>query len=137
MTIEDQPSEDGNASVRDAPSIPPAKLFLVCGGRDYQDRDAVFVALDMLHRKHLNLSLIHGACPTGADAIAHEWAILNECPVIAVPAQWSTHGSSAGPRRNALMLHYLPHGIVAFAGGVGTADMCRQAEAAGVKVWKP
>jgi hypothetical protein len=132
----DQPSEDGNAPVRDAPTILPAKLFLVCGGRDFQNRDAVYVALDSLHRKYENLSLIHGAA-RGADTLAHEWAILNECPVIAVPAKWSTHGNSAGPRRNALMLHYLPDGVVAFAGGSGTADMCRQAEAAGVKVWRP
>ena len=132
MTIEDQPSEDGNAPVRDAPFV-----ALVCGGRDYQDRDAVLKALDTLHRKHDNLTILTGACPTGADAYAQEWAVLNERPYIGVPAQWGTHGASAGPRRNALMLHYLPHGVVAFAGGTGTADMVRQAEAAGVRVWRP
>lgn len=135
MSDYDEPSEDGNAPVRDAPT--PAKTFLVCGGRDYQDRDAVFVALDALHRKYSNLTVLTGACPTGADAFAQEWAVLNECAYIGVPAQWSTHGASAGPRRNAVMLHYLPHGCVAFPGGAGTADMTRQAEAAGVSVWRP
>lgn len=132
MSDYDQPSDDGNA-----PTPPPAKTFLVCGGRDYANRDSVFVALDALHRKHSNLTILHGACPTGADAFAHEWAILNECPVIAVPAQWSTRGPSAGPIRNGMMLHYLPHGCVAFPGGAGTADMVRQAERAGIKVWHP
>lgn len=139
----DQPSADGNAPVRDGPA--PAKTFIVCGGRDHQDRDAVFRALDTLHRKHPNLTVIHGACsepddPTklrGADRWANEWSLLNECPVIAVPAKWTEQGTSAGPRRNGLMLMYLPHGVVSFPGGAGTADMCRQAEAAGVRVWKP
>jgi hypothetical protein len=128
----DQPSEDGNAPVRDAPFV-----ALVCGGRDYADRDAVFVALDALHRKHGNITILHGACPTGADAFALEWAVLNERPFIGVPAQWSTHGASAGPIRNGRMLCYLPHGCVAFPGSAGTADMIRQAEAAGVRVWRP
>lgn len=135
MSDYDQPSDDGNAPTREAP--PPTKTFLVCGGRDYVNRDSVFVALDALHRKHANLTIIHGACPTGADAFAHEWAILNECTVIAVPAKWSTHGASAGPRRNTIMLMYLPHGVVSFPGGAGTADMVRQAEAAGIRVWRP
>lgn len=137
MTDYDQPSEDGNAPVRDAPNIAQAKLFLVCGGRDYADRDAVFVALDALHRKHTNLTILTGACPTGADAIAQEWAVLNECAYIGVPAQWSTHGPSAGPRRNTVMLCYLPHGVVSFPGGAGTADICAQAVKAGLSVWRP
>lgn len=132
MSDYDQPSDDGNA-----PTPPPAKTFLVCGGRDYANRDSVFVALDALHRKHPGITILTGACPTGADAIAQEWAVLNERPYIGVPAQWSTHGASAGPRRNTILLHYLPDGVVAFAGGTGTADCVRQAEAAGVRVWRP
>lgn len=112
-------------------------VALVTGGRAFPNRDAVFSALDALHRKHVNITILHGACPTGADSFAQEWAILNERPYIGVPAQWGTHGPSAGPRRNAILLGYLPHGVVAFSGGAGTADMCQQADAAGVKVWRP
>lgn len=112
-------------------------LILVTGGREYTDHDAVFRALDSLHAKHENITVIHGACPTGADAFAHQWAITNERPVIAVPAMWASEGAAAGPKRNGRMLCYLPNGVAAFPGGIGTADMCRQAEAAGVKVWSP
>jgi hypothetical protein len=34
------------------------------------------------------------------------------------------------------MLELGPDGVVAFSGGRGTDDMCRQAEAAGVTVWR-
>jgi hypothetical protein len=114
-----------------------AKTFLVTGGRAFDDRDAVWRALDSLHSKYVNLTILHGACPTGADAHAQSWALDRERPAISVPAEWKKYGDSAGPRRNARLLHYLPHGVVAFAGGPGTKDMCRQAEAAGVKVWRP
>jgi hypothetical protein len=117
--------------------IDPPFCALVTGGRDYHDRDAVFRALDSLHRKHANITVLTGACPTGADALAQEWAVLNERPYIGVPAQWRTHGTAAGPIRNTRLLCYLPNGCVAFPGGAGTADCVRQAEAAGVLVWRP
>lgn len=119
-------------------------LLLVTGGRDYAGRTTVFAALDSAHRKHVNLTVIHGACCkrtdptelTGADRWAQEWAQIRQRPYIGVPAEWIRFGDSAGPRRNGVMLCYLPHGVVAFPGGDGTADMCRQAEAAGVAVWR-
>lgn len=135
MNHNTEPSYDGNAPLRDAPA--PAKLFIVTGGRDYPDRDAVFRALDALHRKHPGITVLHGACPTGADSHAHAWAIERERPVIAVPAEWRRYGDAAGPRRNSIMIGYLPDGCVAFPGHAGTADMCRKAEAAGLQVWRP
>lgn len=110
---------------------------LVTGGRDYADREAVYRALDTLARKHPNLTVLTGACPTGADALAQAWAVERERPYIGVPAEWTKLGPSAGPRRNTILLHYLPDGCVAFPGGLGTANMCRQADAAGVSVWRP
>jgi len=115
--------------------IEPPFLLLVCGGRDYADRDRVFAALDAMLRKQPALVILHGAA-TGADTLAEEWAKSRERPYYGVPAEWAKHGPSAGPRRNTAMLHYLPHGVCAFPGGSGTADMCDQAEAAGLKVWR-
>lgn len=111
-------------------------LLLACGGRDYQDRNAVYNALNKIHAKHPNITILTGAA-TGADWIAQDWALAHERPFIGVPAEWATYGKSAGPRRNTMLLHYLPNGVVAFPGGDGTADMCRQAEAAGLSVWYP
>ena len=49
-------------------------------------------------------------------------------------ADWETHGRAAGPIRNEKMLTWKPDLVVAFPGGVGTADLVRRAEAAGVPV---
>ena len=116
--------------------VKPAFTALVCGGRDYSDRDAVFRALDSLQAKHPNITILQGGA-SGADALAHEWAMARERPSITVPAEWGKYDKAAGPRRNTIMLHYLPDGVVAFPGDLGTADMCRQAERAKIKVWRP
>lgn len=112
-------------------------IALVCGGRDYAERDSVFAALDKLRSRNPNITILHGACPTGADSLAQEWAVLNERPYIGVPAQWGVHGASAGPIRNQLMLCYLPNGCVAFPGGAGTRNCVEVAERADLKVWFP
>jgi hypothetical protein len=114
----------------------PPFLCLVCGGRDYANRDRVFTVLDAIAAKHPNITILTGTCPTGADALAEEWAKARERPYIGVPAEWAKHGTAAGPMRNAVLLHYLPHGVVAFPGRSGTANMCDQAEEAGVRVWR-
>lgn len=119
-----------------SPSVEPAFTLLCTGGRDYQDRDAVFRALDATAAKHPNITILHGACLTGADQLAQEWAVVRQRPYIGVPARWDALGDRAGPVRNGLMLCYLPDGIAAFPGGSGTADCIAQAEAAGLKVWR-
>jgi hypothetical protein len=111
-------------------------LVLVCGGRDYMDRDRVFSVLDRILRDKVNVTVLHGACYSGADRFADEWATEREIPCIRVPARWSVLGKVAGPERNGRMLCYLPNGVVAFPGGSGTQNMVDQAKAAGVKVWE-
>lgn len=108
---------------------------LVCGGRDYRDRAAVFTALDELQQRHGRLTVIQGGAP-GADEMARAWCgrapsvhMINE------PADWKAHGRAAGPIRNQRMLEdHRPDLVLAFPGGRGTADMVRRAKAAGVPV---
>lgn len=129
--------------VRRQPTEAPF-VALVAGGRNYDDRDSVFRALDALHRKHPNITIVHGACCrrddptqlTGADRWAQEWAQVRQRPYIGMPAEWLKFDKAAGPLRNGLMLHYLPSGVVAFRGGDGTEDMCLQAASAGISVWR-
>jgi hypothetical protein len=47
--------------------------------------------------------LLNGKCPTGIDKIAYKWAEKNIIPIEEYPAQWDTHGKSAGPKRNKMM----------------------------------
>ncbi len=98
----------------------PAFTLLCTGGRDYPNRARVFEVLDAVHRKHSNLTILHGACPTGADLYAQEWAVERQRPFI---------GDPRGPQ---VLLAYLPHAAVAFE---GASDMVRQARAAGLKPW--
>lgn len=103
---------------------------LVCGGRSYKDRAAVYAALNA----HDVALVIHGAA-TGADALAAEWAVLHGIELLRFHARWSGHGSGAGMVRNAQMLHEgKPDLVLAFPGASGTHDMVRKALAAGVPV---
>jgi hypothetical protein len=114
---------------------------LVCGGRDYDDRERLFGVLDKaLESATLakrSFVLIHGNA-RGADKLSHEWATARQVDDVRVyPADWNTHKKAAGPIRNRLMLtDGQPHVIVAFEGGNGTADMIRQGKKAGVPVYE-
>ena len=105
---------------------------LVCGGRDFQDARQMYSWLDgLLPRPTL---IIQGGA-FGADAIASEWAYKRDVLERQFPADWKKHGRAAGPIRNQQMLEEgKPELVVAFPGGIGTADMVRRARAAGVRV---
>ena len=111
-------------------------ILLVTGGRDYNDRAAIYSALTLLHATYPVSTLIHG-CARGVDTICGQWATDNHIPVVRCPADWETHGKAAGAIRNAEMLQHNPTYLVAFPGGRGTADMVRKARAAGLTVWMP
>lgn len=80
--------------------------------------------------------LIHGGA-RGLDINIHIWAFFEGCPVIRMDANWDFYGKKAGSIRNGWMLKYaVPDLVVAFPGGVGTADMIKQAQAARIDVFK-
>ena len=109
---------------------------LVCGGRDYADRDQLYRILDAAHLANQIICLIHGAA-RGADALAADWALDRDVLCTAYPADWDGDGGAAGPIRNQKMLDLgKPHLVIAFPGGRGTADMVKRAEKAGVPVAK-
>lgn len=106
---------------------------LVCGGRDYTDKAYLWNMLDGLGPPEV--SVIISGMARGADSIAAEWAERFGFPLVKFPADWQKHGRAAGPIRNQQMLDEgKPDLVVAFKGGVGTADMVRRARKAGVHV---
>jgi hypothetical protein len=108
--------------------------LLVCGGRNFRDRALLNRTLDAIHQETPVTTLIEGEA-RGADKMAADWAYAHEITVEQFPADWAQHGKSAGFIRNKAMLEQgKPDRVVAFAGGVGTAMMCRLAEFARVKV---
>lgn len=108
---------------------------LVCGGRDYGDRQHVFDVLDGLRGKYGRLNVIQGGA-RGSDALAREWAFCQTSVHLSnFPAEWEKYGKAAGAIRNQQMLiEGKPDLVIAFPGGRGTADMVRRAKAAGIPV---
>ena len=98
------------------------------------DRSIVVRTLAKLHVESA-FSVVISGMARGVDSIAAEWAREMGIEVLPFPADWETHGKAAGPIRNRRMLvGGKPDIVVAFPGGRGTADMVRQAKAAGVQV---
>lgn len=111
--------------------------ILVCGGREYTDQHRVNAVLDdCCQFFESDFVLIHGSA-RGADRAAMTWAFFKGCAVIEMKANWDYYGKAAGHIRNSWMLKYAqPDLVIAFPGGSGTADMVRQAKAAGVDVYE-
>lgn len=101
--------------------------LLVCGGRDYRDRERVWRILDGIHAKHGIGVVIEGRCPFGgADLHAQKWAEARGVDNLGFPMV-----GRAGPARNSRMLaEGKPTHCLSFPGQRGTADMTRKAVAA-------
>jgi hypothetical protein len=108
---------------------------LVCGGRDYNDRDHIWSTLTELDRTRGPFTtIIHGK-QTGADTEAGIWAEANGRRQEPYEAEWTRYGPSAGPRRNITMIAVgKPQLVISFPGGRGTADCVRRARAVGIEV---
>lgn len=111
---------------------------LVCGGRDFSDRDMLARALAPYKPVPVTAVCEHkiiAGGATGADALAIEWAEVFGVPFRIFPANWKEHGRAAGPIRNQRMIDEgKPDLVIAFPGGRGTADMVSRARKAGIEV---
>lgn len=113
---------------------------LVCGSRDYPDRDRVFHVLDAyLGRIGPSLLIISGGA-TGADEFARQWAVDRKVDHHIMYAKWNLEGRGAGPIRNRRMAARKPKLVLAFSkdfdNSRGTADMIKVAEKLDIKVKK-
>ncbi len=119
--------------------------ILVCGGRNFNDKELLFKTLDELCDKYgwitepsedgnylPRVHIISGKA-RGADTLAIDWAVINWCPFTEFPADWDRYGKQAGYIRNAQMLKEgNPDYVVAFAGGAGTRMMVELSKKKGV-----
>lgn len=123
-------------------------IVVVCGGRTFGNDlpEQAFIArsLDRFHAEQLHrerflepptgISLVLEGGAEGADACAWAWAQNRGILSRRFPADWKAHGRSAGPIRNRLMLDWGPRLVIAFPGGSGTANLCKQARARDIEV---
>lgn len=123
--------------MRSVPKRKPHKV-LVCGNRDYPDRDEVFRVLDANHaRIGPDMMIISGGA-TGADEWARQWAVERRVDHLIKYAKWDVEGKAAGPFRNRRMAAKRPKLVLAFSrdfdASRGTSDMIRVADQLGIKV---
>mgnify|MGYP000554287223 CR=1 FL=1 len=109
--------------------------ILVCGGRDYDNKDKVFRVLNELCIRHSkfykcddnwlpsDVTIITGGAK-GADDLAAAFAMVHWTDYKEYPADWKKYGRGAGPIRNREMFNDSePDIVLAFPGGKGTEDM--------------
>lgn len=118
-------------------------IIAVTGGRNFRDQALIDTVLYRLAQEQFDrgdpITHIINGYATGADAIARRWAIDNGIQPVDCPALWGTYPAkgpkNAGMRRNRAMLQLMPHTVVAFPGGAGTAHMVKLVTQA-IEVWQ-
>lgn len=136
--------------------------IITTGSRDWPDdvMSHTIIRSTMYGLWHANsystekLTVVHGACPTGADKIVDDWATdmegwaeKNSSPLPGVqvvverhPADWEKYGKAAGPIRNKVIADRGGHLCVAFLyepegkRSKGTRDMITEARNKGIGI---
>lgn len=109
---------------------------LVCGGRDHvHDEAFIEQTMDRLLATHGPFErLMHGDA-RGVDQIAGKWARKHGILEWDFLPEWHhVEGEEAGRRNQYIIANGAPDLVIAFSGGVGTADMIKRAKDAGIKV---
>jgi hypothetical protein len=78
-------------------------------------RDILYSVLNKLLKGKIGVTIISGAA-AGADAAGEEYAFQNCLQLISKPADWDTHGKSAGYKRNAEMAEIATHCVIFWDG---------------------
>lgn len=107
------------------------RRVIVCGGREFTGYMLMDKALsDFILKDDI---IVQGGA-RGADLLAAQWAQRNNVKYETFVARWDLYGAFAGHERNNRMLEAGAQLVMAFPGGVGTANMVRIAREADVTV---
>ena len=113
------------------------KRILVCGGRDFDDRNLLFEVLDGVVKGKDDVEIVSGHAK-GADTLAEEYAAENGIILSVFAPDWKKYGKAAGTMRNKDMLDYISEEepvVVAFWNGKskGTENSIETARKMGIE----
>lgn len=118
--------------------MPEPFRILITGSRTWQDKDFIWSVLDLVAAELGDVTIVHGACPEGADAMAQGWVrhqLVSGGGVVVRaerhPADWQHHGRAAGFRRNEEMVRLGADLCLAFLAEC-TKDGCPKPEPHGL-----
>lgn len=105
---------------------------IIAGGRDIDNYDLLLAALSKCPWR---ITGVISGCANGADKLGERWAKEKKIPVKRFPADWETHGKSAGQIRNREMAA-CAEALVALWDGKsrGTEHMIAEAQKRGLSV---
>lgn len=108
--------------------------IIIAGGRDFNDYELLKLNCDSMLRKLTDITIVSGAAK-GADSLGERYANEKGYKLIRKPADWDTHGKSAGYRRNEEMAE-ISQGLIAFWDGKskGTGHMINIAKDKGLQI---
>lgn len=116
--------------------IAPAALAyrtIIAGSRTITEKAYVERAIQ---QSGFEITEVVSGCARGVDAIGEQWARTHNTPIKQFPANWKTHGKSAGFRRNREMADYADQLIAVWDGtSAGTHDMIECANQKDMRVY--
>lgn len=106
--------------------------LLVSGSRSIDDRKVVKWAIKNAPYKP---DVIMTGAAEGVDQMAEDVAREMETPYASIPAKWSEHGDSAGPRRNQILVDRADALLAVWDGeSPGTKDAMQKAAEASLPI---
>jgi len=108
--------------------------IIIAGGRDFNDYELLKKTCDEILKTKTAIEIVSGTAK-GADKLGEKYAAEKGYPTVQFPADWNTHGKSAGIKRNGKMADYADE-LIAFWDGKskGTDNMIRTAKRYKLKV---
>jgi len=106
---------------------------VICGGRDFDDDKIMLEGILKFVIEHGGIHQVISGAARGADKMGEAWAKSYNLPISSHPADWDTHGKSAGYRRNKEMID-IADACIAYWDGVskGTKHTIDLAEKKGI-----
>jgi len=115
--------------------LPKGTRIAFAGGIECNDHMRIWAVLDKVRAKHLDMVLLHGGTPRGAEKIAACWADHRKVPQVVFKPDWTGHRKAAPFKRNDQLLDAMPIGVVVFPGSGVTDNLADKAKVLGIPLF--